>query len=96
MVNATDLDMPGSQHSKIRYSLLSGQDLFSIHPQTGVISTTTNTLDREVSWVFIIWAEIQHQLEVRDFQIVLTCHVPALDPGFIQGDSSNQRHGRCS
>lgn len=33
---------------KIRYSLLDGLDKFSINPATGIITTVTNTLDREV------------------------------------------------
>lgn len=60
-VNATDRDEPGSQHVKIRYSLLTGSDLFAIHPATGVITTATNTLDREVSAgliVLMIYSEI--------------------------------------
>ncbi|CAN9502826.1 unnamed protein product [Ophioblennius macclurei] len=47
MVNATDRDLAGSEHTKIRFSLLSGQDLFAINPETGIITTKTNTLDRE-------------------------------------------------
>lgn len=48
-LNATDRDQKGTDHVKIRYSLLTGLDLFAIDSQTGVITTVTNTLDREVS-----------------------------------------------
>lgn len=48
-MNATDRDKEGTQHVKIRYTLLDGLDLFAINPETGVITTRTNTLDREVS-----------------------------------------------
>lgn len=55
-VNAIDKDEPGTDHTKIRYSLLSGTNLFYINPETGVISTKTDTLDREVrvSLLFVL------------------------------------------
>lgn len=55
-VNATDKDEPGTDHTKIRYSLLSETNLFFINPETGVISTKTDTLDREVrvSLLFVL------------------------------------------
>lgn len=49
VVSATDRDQIGTDHVKIKYTLVSGSDMFTIHPETGVITTTTNTLDREVS-----------------------------------------------
>ncbi|KAM7379388.1 hypothetical protein PAMP_004944 [Pampus punctatissimus] len=58
-VNATDRDQEGTQHVKIRYSLLSGLGLFSINPQTGVISTVTNTLDREVQDKHMVTVQIK-------------------------------------
>lgn len=48
-LNATDRDQPGTNHVKIRYTLLDGLDLFSIQPNTGVITTVTDSLDREVN-----------------------------------------------
>lgn len=48
-VNAVDRDQAGSLHVKIRYSLKTGMDLFAINSATGIITTVTNTLDREVS-----------------------------------------------
>lgn len=47
-LNATDRDQPDTLHVKIRYTLLDGLDRFSIHPNTGVITTVTEDLDREV------------------------------------------------
>lgn len=47
-MSATDRDQAGTLHTKIKYSLLTGTDLFAIDPKTGVISTVTETLDREV------------------------------------------------
>ncbi|XP_035771224.1 desmocollin-1-like [Neolamprologus brichardi] len=47
VVSATDRDEIGTDHVKIKYTLVSGSNMFTIHPETGVITTTTNTLDRE-------------------------------------------------
>lgn len=60
MVNATDIDKRGTDHTKIRYSLLSGTNLFYINPETGVISTKTDTLDREVSPIVVPFTKISH------------------------------------
>lgn len=53
-VNATDRDKEGTTHVKIKYTLLSGLNLFAINPKTGIITTVTNTLDREVSSAIIV------------------------------------------
>uniref|UniRef100_A0A674F0H6 Desmocollin-3-like n=1 Tax=Salmo trutta TaxID=8032 RepID=A0A674F0H6_SALTR len=58
-VDATDKDEPGTDHTKIRYSLLSETNLFYIHPETGVISTKTDTLDREVKDKYFVPMEIR-------------------------------------
>ncbi|XP_037313109.2 desmocollin 2-like protein isoform X1 [Pungitius pungitius] len=58
-VSATDIDKAGTLHTKIRYSLKTGLDLFAIHPETGVITTTTNTLDREVKDQHLVVIEIR-------------------------------------
>ncbi|XP_019963162.2 desmocollin 2-like protein isoform X1 [Paralichthys olivaceus] len=47
-VNASDRDKENTLHVKIRYTLKTRLDLFAIDPATGVITTVTNTLDREV------------------------------------------------
>lgn len=46
---ASDKDKEGTDHVKLRYSLLGGAGEFNIDPKTGVITTATNMLDREVS-----------------------------------------------
>ncbi|XP_044076580.1 desmocollin 2 like [Siniperca chuatsi] len=58
-VNATDRDLKGSLHVKIRYTLLTGLDLFTINPNTGVITTATNTLDREVKDKHMVTVQIK-------------------------------------
>ncbi|KAG5286764.1 hypothetical protein AALO_G00018500 [Alosa alosa] len=58
-VNATDRDETGTEHTKIKYTLLDGNDLFSIDAQTGVIKTRTATLDREVKDKHFITVEIR-------------------------------------
>ncbi|XP_035527138.1 desmocollin 2 like isoform X2 [Morone saxatilis] len=59
MVNATDRDEEKTLHVKIKYSLLDGLDLFSIHPETGVITTVTNSLDREVKDKHMVTVQIK-------------------------------------
>ncbi|XP_023282988.1 desmocollin-2-like [Seriola lalandi dorsalis] len=58
-VNATDKDQEGTLHVKIRYTLLSALNLFAINPQTGVITTVTNTLDREEKDKHLVTVQIQ-------------------------------------
>nr|XP_046264009.1 desmocollin 2 like [Scatophagus argus] len=59
MVNATDRDQAGTLHVKIRYALLDGLDLFSIDSATGVISTVTDTLDREKKDKYLVTVQIK-------------------------------------
>ncbi|XP_005462190.1 desmocollin-3-like [Oreochromis niloticus] len=59
VVSATDRDEIGTDHVKIKYTLVSGSDMFSIHPETGVITTTTNTLDRELKDNHVVTVKIQ-------------------------------------
>lgn len=47
-LNATDRDQPNTLHVMIRYTLLDNLDRFSINPNTGVITTVADGLDREV------------------------------------------------
>ncbi|TNN61086.1 Desmocollin-3 [Liparis tanakae] len=58
-VNGVDRDQAGSLHVKIRYSLKTGMDLFAINPATGIISTVTNTLDRELKDKHLVVVEIK-------------------------------------
>lgn len=54
-LSATDRDQQGTPHVKIRYELMSETGLFAIKPETGVITTLTSTLDREVSTHTIVF-----------------------------------------
>lgn len=58
-VNATDRDLEGSKHVAIRYSLLTGADLFSIDPLTGVIKTKSTALDRETKDKHLVTVQIK-------------------------------------
>ncbi|KAJ8012128.1 hypothetical protein DPEC_G00065460 [Dallia pectoralis] len=58
-VIATDLDQPGTDHSKIRYSFLSGNHLFFIDPETGVITSNTDRLDREVKDTYLVTVQVK-------------------------------------
>ncbi|KAM9789498.1 desmocollin 2-like protein, partial [Neosynchiropus ocellatus] len=58
-INATDKDQPGTKHVKIKYTLLSGLDRFAINPSTGVITTVTNTLDRETQDKYLVAVKLQ-------------------------------------
>ncbi|XP_062338484.1 desmocollin 2-like protein [Osmerus eperlanus] len=58
-ITATDRDQEGSDHTKIRYSLKSANDLFSINPETGVISTVSSDLNREVKDTHLAIVEIR-------------------------------------
>ncbi|KAG8442109.1 hypothetical protein GDO86_011053 [Hymenochirus boettgeri] len=59
-VLATDRDEPGSLHTTLRYSIISqfptSPVMFALNAENGVITTTSNKLDREVanSYVLII------------------------------------------
>ncbi|XP_068604477.1 desmocollin 2-like protein [Brachionichthys hirsutus] len=58
-VNATDRDQEGTLHVKIRYTLLDGLDVFSINSETGVITTVTDSLDREVKDKYMVTVQIR-------------------------------------
>ncbi|XP_077415151.1 desmocollin 2-like protein isoform X2 [Vanacampus margaritifer] len=58
-VNATDRDQQGTDHVKIRYSLLSELDKFAINPTTGVFTTATSTLDREIKEKYNVILQIK-------------------------------------
>ncbi|CAL8307291.1 unnamed protein product [Lota lota] len=60
VVTATDRDEKGTPHTQIKFSLLTGMQLFNIHPQSGKITTKSGTLDREVQ------ATIPVTVEIRD------------------------------
>ena len=47
-MNATDRDEEGTLNTRIKFSLLTENQLFNIHPHSGKITTKSGTLDREV------------------------------------------------
>lgn len=58
-INATDKDEPNTSHTKIKYSLRTGTDFFSIHSFSGLISTKSSTLDRETQDKHLVTVEIR-------------------------------------
>lgn len=58
-VMATDRDQERTDHVAIRYSLLTGADLFSINSLTGVISTRSAALDRETKDKHFVTVQIK-------------------------------------
>lgn len=54
VVCATDRDEPDTMHTRLKYSILEQRPrspgLFSVHPSTGVITTVSPYLDREVAF----------------------------------------------
>ncbi|XP_011485197.1 desmocollin-2 isoform X2 [Oryzias latipes] len=58
-VNSTDKDKQDTDHVRIKYSLKSELNLFSIDPDTGEIRTITNTLDREVKDKYTVIIELR-------------------------------------
>uniref|UniRef100_A0AAY4CVC2 Cadherin domain-containing protein n=1 Tax=Denticeps clupeoides TaxID=299321 RepID=A0AAY4CVC2_9TELE len=58
-INATDRDEPNTSHTKIKYSLLSSAELFTIHSFSGVITTRTSTLDRETQAKLFVAVELR-------------------------------------
>ncbi|XP_045706031.1 desmocollin-2-like isoform X1 [Phyllostomus hastatus] len=63
-VSAVDKDEPGTLHTLLKYSILqqlpASPSLFFMHPSTGVITTTSSQLDREVI------DKYQLQIKVQD------------------------------
>ncbi|XP_044148664.1 desmocollin-2-like [Bufo gargarizans] len=62
-VNATDRDLAGSAHTKLRYYLI-GQNppkpvMFNIHGETGIITTASNLLDRETQDHYTLLLEVR-------------------------------------
>ncbi|XP_056132254.1 desmocollin 2-like protein [Lampris incognitus] len=59
VVTAADRDQHGLPHSAIRYSLLTQRQLFNIHPSSGLITTRSSSLDREVQAAIPVIVEIR-------------------------------------
>lgn len=57
-ISATDADEPNTLNSKISYRIVSQEPayppVFYLNKDTGEIYTTSFTLDREVSWYFML------------------------------------------
>lgn len=62
-VNATDIDQPGTRHTLLRYYLVqqipSSPIMFNIHPEYGIITTSSNRLDREVQDHYTLILEVR-------------------------------------
>ncbi|XP_063307518.1 desmocollin-3-like [Pelobates fuscus] len=62
-VNATDIDEPNSLHTLLRYSLISqipaSPIMFAVDPNYGIITTTSNNLDREVADNYVLLIEVR-------------------------------------
>ncbi|XP_012734073.2 desmocollin-1 [Fundulus heteroclitus] len=58
-VEATDKDDPYTDHVKIKYTLKDGLEYFAINPDTGVITTVSNKLDRETNDTHMVTIEIR-------------------------------------
>ncbi|XP_048868200.1 desmocollin-3-like [Brienomyrus brachyistius] len=58
-ISATDMDDPQTIHTKIKFSLLSGTEMFHIGPETGVLTTRTAHLDREVKDTHFVVVQIK-------------------------------------
>ncbi|XP_008259392.2 desmocollin-3 isoform X1 [Oryctolagus cuniculus] len=63
VVCATDRDEPDTMHTRLKYSILEqtprSPGLFSVHPSTGVITTVSHYLDREVVDKYILIMKVQ-------------------------------------
>uniref|UniRef100_A0A8C6W5H5 Desmocollin 2 n=1 Tax=Nannospalax galili TaxID=1026970 RepID=A0A8C6W5H5_NANGA len=62
-VCATDADEPDTMHTRLRYSILeqhpSPPTVFTMHPTTGVITTTSSQLDRELIDTYQLKIKVQ-------------------------------------
>ncbi|XP_040130064.2 desmocollin-3 [Ictidomys tridecemlineatus] len=63
VVCATDRDEPDTMHTRLKYSILEqnpkSPGLFSVHPSTGVITTVSHYLDREVVDKYTLIMKVQ-------------------------------------
>ncbi|XP_021091648.2 desmocollin-3 isoform X2 [Mesocricetus auratus] len=63
VVCATDKDEPDTMHTRLKYSILEqnprSPGLFSVHPDTGVITTISHYLDREVIDKYTLIMKVQ-------------------------------------
>ncbi|XP_076410890.1 desmocollin-3 isoform X2 [Peromyscus maniculatus bairdii] len=63
VVCATDKDEPDTMHTRLKYSILEqnprSPGLFSVHPDTGVITTVSHYMDREVVDKYTLIMKVQ-------------------------------------
>ncbi|XP_004683862.1 PREDICTED: desmocollin-3 isoform X1 [Condylura cristata] len=63
VVCATDRDEPDTMHTRLKYSILEqvprSPGLFSVHPSTGVITTVSHNMDREVVDKYLLIMKVQ-------------------------------------
>ncbi|KAM5222332.1 desmocollin-3-like [Ctenodactylus gundi] len=63
VVCATDRDEPDTMHTRLKYSILEqtprSRVFFSVHPNTGVITTVSHYLDREVVDTYTLIMKVQ-------------------------------------
>ncbi|KAM4841072.1 desmocollin-3 [Thomomys bottae] len=63
VVCATDRDEPDTMHTRLKYSILEQRPrspgLFSVHPSTGVITTVSHHMDREVVDKYTLIMKVQ-------------------------------------
>ncbi|XP_055994238.1 desmocollin-3 isoform X1 [Sorex fumeus] len=62
-VCATDRDEPDTMHTRLKYTILEqtprSPGLFSVHPSTGVITTVSHSMDREVVDKYLLIMKVQ-------------------------------------
>ncbi|CAL8344553.1 unnamed protein product [Merluccius merluccius] len=58
-VNATDKDKPNTLHTKISFSLQTGDDMFAINRDTGFITVKSDQLDRETKEKHLVTVQIK-------------------------------------
>ncbi|CAL8279848.1 unnamed protein product [Lota lota] len=58
-VQATDRDQENTPHTKISYTLLSGQNMFAINPETGFMTVNSDQLDREIQDKHLVTVQIK-------------------------------------
>ncbi|XP_028742373.1 desmocollin-2 isoform X1 [Peromyscus leucopus] len=83
-VCATDNDEPGTLHTELRYSILeqspSPPTLFTMHPTTGVITTTSSQLDRELIEKYQLKIKVQDMRgQYFGLQTTATCIITVGD-----------------
>ncbi|OCT76754.1 desmocollin-2 [Xenopus laevis] len=70
-VKANDKDEPKTLHSILRYSIISQTPpspvMFALHPETGIITTTSNRLDRELSDSYVLLIDVRDMPGQRSY-----------------------------